>query len=443
MRHTTLVEVGNLDQRSENGSSFPKFRTSPLREKVLGEVHARPFRALTCPRTILHYAFLTDAEEAVRDQAWLSEFCVSRGGHGPTPGARHHTLTFGGGTLSWEQHAEFTTYTWDGAAHEKTIFGSVPINHPFGAAFRAPGDLLVAVRVELRGGDDTIEWRSQFDDGSMTVSTLEDGAALVATDFRQDGDGLTRILVCNRTMSDVQSGSVVQRLLEVETYRTLAMLGLFEATSLQPDIRRFELELADLTGQMKDASALGANQELLDKLSALAAALEAGATASTFRFGASRAYDQIVRARLEALREEAAPGELSMASFLARRLAPAMRTCQAIEDRQAMLSRKLARATTLLRTRVDVELEDQNRNLLKSMNRRARLQLRLQQTVEGLSVAAVSYYVVGLISYLAKAAKSAGLPVPDASVTTGLAVPVVVLLIWWTVRRIRQHHGEH
>ena len=348
MRHTTLVEVGNLDQRSENGSSFPKFRTSPLREKVLGEVHARPFRALTCPRTILHYAFLTDAEEAVRDQAWLSEFCVSRGGHGPTPGARHHTLTFGGGTLSWEQHAEFTTYTWDGAAHEKTIFGSVPINHPFGAAFRAPGDLLVAVRVELRGGDDTIEWRSQFDDGSMTVSTLEDGAALVATDFRQDGDGLTRILVCNRTMSDVQSGSVVQRLLEVETYRTLAMLGLFEATSLQPDIRRFELELADLTGQMKDASALGANQELLDKLSALAAALEAGATASTFRFGASRAYDQIVRARLEALREEAAPGELSMASFLARRLAPAMRTCQAIEDRQAMLSRKLARATTPL-----------------------------------------------------------------------------------------------
>jgi uncharacterized membrane-anchored protein len=132
-----------------------------------------------------------------------------------------------------------------------------------------------------------------------------------------------------------------------------------------------------------------------------------------------------------------------MASFLARRLAPAMRTCQAIEDRQAMLSRKLARATTLLRTRVDVELEQQNRSLLQSMNRRARLQLRLQQTVEGLSVAAVSYYVVGLISYLAKAAKDAGLPVPSANIATGLAVPLVVLLIWWVVRRIRKHHGEH
>jgi uncharacterized membrane-anchored protein len=409
---------------------------------VLGEVHARPFRSITSPRTVLHYAFLTDTEEAARDHAWLSEFCISRGGHGPARGARHHTVPFGGGSLSWEQHAEFTTYTWDGPAHEQTIFGQVPIKHPFGAVFRAPGDLLVAVRLELRGGENK-EWRSQFEESSLTVSNLEDGAAMVATDFRQDGDGMTRFLVCNRNLSDVQSGAVVQRLLEVETYRTLAMLGLFEATDLQPDIRRFEIELAELTGRMKNTSALGANQELLDKLSALAAALEAGATASTFRFGASRAYDQIVKARLETLKEEAAPGELSMAAFLARRLAPAMRTCQAIEDRQAMLSRKLARATTLLRTRVDVELEGQNRSLLESMNRRAQLQLRLQQTVEGLSVAAVSYYVVGLISYLAKAAKETGLQLPDANVLTGIAVPVVVLAIWWTVKRIRQQHGEH
>lgn len=414
-----------------------------MRERVLGEVHARPFRPLTSPRTVLHYAFLTSAEEAAQDQAWLSEFCISRGTHGPAPGNRHHTVSFGGGTLSWEQHAEFTTYTWDGAANPEQIFGPLPAAHPFGAAFRAPGDLLVAVRLELREPMNDEIWRSQFDESSLTVSNLEDEAAGVATDFRQDGDGLTRILVFNRSLSDVQSGAVIQRLLEVETYRTLAMLGLFEAGSLQPEIRRYEIELAELTGQMKDASALGANQDLLDKLTALAAALEAGATASTFRFGASRAYDQIVKARFATLKEEAAPGELSMASFLSRRLAPAMRTCQAIEDRQAMLSRKLARATTLLRTRVDVELEQQNRSLLQSMNRRARLQLRLQQTVEGLSVAAVSYYVVGLISYLAKAAKDAGLPVPSANIATGVSVPVIVLLIWWTVRRIRKHHGEH
>ncbi|GAB4518004.1 MAG: DUF3422 family protein [Roseibium sp.] len=441
-RECNLGEVGILDQGSENGTSLPAFRASPLRDRVLGEVHARPFRPIGSPRTVLHYAFLTNGEEAAADETWFREFCVSRGGHGPTAGTRHHMIGFGGGTLSWEQHAEFTTYSWDGPAAAAAIFGQFPRTHPFGAAFRAPGDLLVAVRLEVRDETETELWREHFDADSLTVSCVEDSAARVATDFRQDGDGLTRFLVFNRSLRDVQLGAVVQRLLEVETYRTLAMLGLFEATRLQPDIRRAEIELAELTGEMRDTSGLGANQGLLDKFTALAAGLEAGATASTFRFGASRAYAEIVTARFQTLREKAAPGELSMSSFLVRRLAPAMRTCQAIEDRQAMLSRKLARATTLLRTRVDVELEEQNRNLLQSMNRRARLQLRLQQTVEGLSVAAVSYYVVGLISYLAKAAKEAGLPLPDANVVTGLAVPVVVLAIWWTVRRIRHHHVE-
>lgn len=421
---------------------LPTFRTSPLREQVLGEVHARPFRPLSTPRIVLHYAFLTNSEEAAEDKAWLSEFCTSRGAPGPAPGTRYHRVDFGEGTLNWEQHAEFTTYTWDGAVTSDRFFGPVPIGHPFGAAFRAPGDLLVAVRLELHKETEDNSWRQAFDIGSLSVSSLESGRATVATDFRQDGDGLSRFLVFNHSMSDVQSGTVVQRLLELETYRILAMLGLFEANRLQPEIRRFEIELASLTEQMKDASGLDFNRDLLEKLTGLAAALEAGATASTFRFGASRAYYEIVNVRLAALQEEASPGELSMSSFLARRLSPAMRTCQAIEDRQAMLSRKLARATTLLRTRVDVDLEQQNRSLLQSMNRRARLQLRLQQTVEGLSVAAISYYVVGLLSYLAKGGKEAGLPVPSASITTAVAVPAVILIIWWIVNRIRAHHSK-
>ena len=144
------------------------------------------------------------------------------------------------------------------------------------------------------------------------------------------------------------------------------------------------------------------SQALLAELTELAAELEADAAASLYRFGASRAYDGIVEERLTALAEEVVPGYETWAGFLQRRVAPAMRTCRSVEERQANLSRKLTRATTLLRTWVDVEVEKQNRDLLASMNNRARLQLRLQQTVEGLSVAAVSYYVVGLIGYLAK-----------------------------------------
>ena len=140
------------------------------------------------------------------------------------------------------------------------------------------------------------------------------------------------------------------------------------------------------------------------------------------------------------MQEEAVPGYETWEGFLQKRVAPAMRTCRSIEERQANLSRKLTRAVTLLRTWVDVEVERQNRTLLASMNRRARMQLRLQQTVEGLSIAAVSYYVVGLVGYIAKAALPAGSPVTP-EVVTAAAVPVAVLALWLLVRRIRRSHA--
>ena len=163
-----------------------------------------------------------------------------------------------------------------------------------------------------------------------------------------------------------------------------------------------------MTEELRRQSALADNRRLLDELTALAAELEAGAAGSLYRFGASRAYDEIVHTRLRIIGERKVGGLPTWSSFLARRMAPAIRTCATTEERQANLSRKLARAANLLRTRVDVELEQQNQELLKSMNARTRLQLRLQATVEGLSVAAISYYVVGLFGYVVKGAHDAG-----------------------------------
>lgn len=430
------------DHQKETAAGFPAFQTHPMREVALGEVHARPFRPLNAPRVVLHFAFTTTAQDAAEDREWFEDFCASHGAPGPGEHARYHVLDFAGGTLSWERHAEFTTYTWDGAAASEEPFGPLPANHPFGAAFRAPGKMLVSTRLDLCPAQASEEWRGYYDPASLTVFKVDNGAGLAATDFRADGDGLTRYVLFNESMTAIQSGAVVQRLLEIETYRTLALLGLFVANSLQPEVGAIESELVELTKRIQDTAGLDENRTLLEQLSRLAASLEAGAAASNYRFSASRAYYEIVLARVRSLGEEPVSGNLSMSAFLGRRLGPAMRTCQAIEKRQDMLSRKLARATTLLRTRVDVDLEQQNRGLLESMNRRARLQLRLQQTVEGLSVAAVSYYVVGLISYLAKGAKTLGLHVPGPELTTGLAVPLVVLAIWYTVRRIRAHHAE-
>ena len=361
----------------------------PLRAAVLGEVHSRPFQLTPTPRIILQLAFLTEKAGAGTDLESLAALCHSRGLSGPDPDARHHILDWGGGRLRWERHTEFSTWTWDAPA--PPAFNDPVKGHPFGTGFAAPGLLISATRLDLRpGSENAVQLLSAFDPASLCYSQMDGGLASAATDFRQDSDGLTRILILDDGLGPARAGALSQRLIEIETYRTLALLGLPEAQRLGPGIRRIEDEMAAITAQMRDE--MGRDSEhLLAELIALAADLEAGAAASLYRFGASRAYDEIVAQRINIIGEQPIPAHETWSGFLKRRLAPAMRTCRAVEDRQAGLCGKLARTANLLRTRIDVELERQNRNLLQSMNRRARLQLRLQQTVEGLSIAAVSY----------------------------------------------------
>lgn len=413
-----------------------------LRAAILGEVHARPFRALATPARILHFAFDTVGEQALNDRKALIDLCIRRGVTPPRPADKHFHITFGGTGLRWEQHSEFTTYTLELPAEPD----AAPF-HPSAASLATPmtllpqpGPLLVAVDLHLMTDrPDRLAVERLFNRPSLAVAENSDGTAVYATDFHADPDGFVRILVLDRELGPERAGALVQRLLELETYRTLALLGLPKAQELAPSINRIERRLAELTSELQTASSLADNNRLLDELTALAAELEAGAAGSLFRFGASRAYDDIVQTRLRIIGERKVGGLPTWSSFLARRMAPAIRTCVATEERQANLSRKLARAAQLLRTRVDVEVEQQNRDLLRSMNARTRMQLRLQATVEGLSVAAISYYVVGLFAYLVKGAHDAGWHI-EPTLATAAFVPVAVLAIWWTVRRIRNRH---
>jgi len=415
----------------------------PLRAAVLGEVHARPFTPIETPRRVLHFAFETTPERAAADRAALVAFCEQRGIAAPKQSDKHHRVEFGATALRWEQHSEFTTYTFELPSQ----VSEAPF-HPPAAALAAPmglvpqpGPTLVAVDLHLvADAERKIAPERLFDRASLAAAENSDGTALYATDFRTDPAGFVRILIADRSLGAERAGALTQRVLEIETYRTLALLGLPEAQRLGPSVRRIETRLAEVTAATRASNGLEANQSLLEELTSLAAELEAGAAASQFRFGASRAYDEIVQRRLVTIGERKVGGLPTWTSFLARRMAPAIRTCATLEERQANLAQKLARAANLLRTRVDVELEQQNRDVLRSMNERTRLQLMLQATVEGLSVAAISYYVVGLFGYLVKGAYDAGLVRVDPALTTGACVPVVVLLVWWIVRRIRSRH---
>lgn len=449
---TNLIDHDAAVSANSPAAIVAGFRDHPLRAGVLAELHARPFAPVATPARLLHLAFLVDREQAAADRNAFAALCEARGQPAPSRQAKQHYVSFGGVTVRWERHAEFTTYTWELPA-EDILEGGLPF-HPSSTSLMTtlsqipqPGPLLVAVDLHLATDTaDSLPLDRLFDRASLARSDVEDGFAEIATDFQPDVSGFVRILVRDRGMTADAAGALVQRVLEIETYRTLALLGLPEAMRVAPAIARIEDRLRALTNEMRSTEGLAANHKLLDELTSLAAEVEADAAASLFRFGASRAYEEIVNLRLRTIGERPIGGFPTWQQFLARRMQPAMRTCQTTEQRQANLSLKLTSVANLLRTRVDVELEQQNRNLLQQMNKRARMQLRLQQTVEGLSVAAISYYVVSLVHYALEGLHG---PIGDMGLhyevgtATALAVPFVVLAIWWVVRRIRRGHSDH
>jgi len=229
-------------------------------------------------------------------------------------------------------------------------------------------------------------------------------------------------------------GRIVQRLTEIETYKTMSMLGLAMSRELTSDMNGIEGDLSKLVGAMSSNTAKP--EATLKSLLSMAADLENLSTRSTFRFGATGAYEALVTQRIDALREVRFEGRQTFAEFMMRRFDPAMRTVKASEGRLANMTNRAIRAGGLLRTRVDVERSAQNQQLLESMDQRADLQLRLQRTVEGLSVVAISYYAVSLVLYILGPLSEAA----DVSKTTMAAIVTIPVVsgVWFMVQRIRK-----
>lgn len=423
---------------------FTAWTPHPQRDALLAEIHARPFRAMNTPARFIRFAFLTTAEGTTAARNRVAELCVAAGEQPPGAMTKHHRATLPGVEglpleMTYEQHGEFITFD----------FAFEGLAEPFSPAagqiahllpdIGEPGQHIVSVDLSLvpAGTDFT----QPFDPTSLAASSVRHGAGVIASDFRTDSAGFVRWLVVNDALDDNAAGALCQRVIEIETYRTLALLGLPEATRLGPPTAHIEHELAEISTAMSQSEGTSDDTAFLMRLTQLASDLEADVAASSYRFAATRAYDGIVAERLRAVGEESVGNYPTITSFLTRRSAPAMRTCRALEARQGDLSKKLARSANLLRTRVDVVIEHQNSELLSAMNKRSSTQLRLQQTVEGLSVAAISYYVVSLLTYGYKAMEDAGWPV-DPTLATGISVPVVLLAIWYLVRRIRNRHSE-
>lgn len=416
-----------------------------LRRLLTDELHARPHERIAAPTRVAHFAMLTGetAVAVAKDHAHLADLCSRFQITPPPPDAKHFTDDFVAFQLRWERHTEFTCYTVITTDRFEEPFQTLASDLlPRDWRRAIPGETLVAAVLafaEEESIEDGVPASGWFVRESLCCSQVSDGMATAWTDFRIHDDGFTRFLVVDHGLSRRRAGRLIQRILDIETYRTMALLALPVARRIAPDIARIDDTLANLSATLARMTDTDDERDLLDKLTGMAAEMETLHASTSYRFGAARAYEALVDARIAELREARIAGWQTFGEFMSRRFAPAMRTCHSAARRLDQLSPRVVRASTLLRTRVDIALEDQSQTLLTSVERSARRQLRLQQTVEGLSVAAISYYLLGLITYAATALEGV-YPSLSPKMAAGVALPFVVAGVWLGVRHLRKRH---
>jgi uncharacterized membrane-anchored protein len=420
------------------------------RRQLHNEVHARPSARVRLPALIVYVAVLNAG--ITREQEWAHLRRLP--GHADLQpeqlSGNFLRLRCDGFTVKWERHTEFTRYS---------IVQALPAHAAWGAATPElasqavvgsdwlrgiPGQTVAAIHLGMVEGNMAspllvTQAQAWLGEGAVVGSRMGNTSeglphSCVLTHFRLGEDGFERMLVVAPPGTpDSRAGRISQRLLELETYRLMALRGLPVAKALAPVLSEAEAQLADITARLERKG--DSDQALLDVLVSLAARIERATAEHGYRFSATRAYDTLVGQRIAELRERPVAGIQTVGEFMQRRLSPAMATVAATAQRLASLSERVSRTSALLRTRVDIATESQNQVLLEKLTKGQALQLRLQSTVEGLSIAAISYYVVSLLMYGVKALKAAGLPI-HPEVAVGALIPVVLWAVWRATRKI-------
>jgi uncharacterized membrane-anchored protein len=420
----------------------------PSRVALHNEIHARPPEAMTAPVAISHVVMVCDAEQRQASREHVAALLRDHHLSPPDESSTHIRVDLGGFRLRWELHTEFVTYTFTRALEIDTLEEREPQTAidvvPQDWLEKLPGEALTSMHVwglptHAFGSSSVI--KHVLNEETLVGSAVADGFAEVHTDFAIHADGFSRMVLLVGNMTQRRLGRLVQRLLEIETYRMAALLGLPAAREAGSALAYAERELAELAEAIRTADR-NDEPQLLDRLTKLAGQVESQYASTHSRFSASSAYFALVDDRIEDINESRLAGLQTIREFMDRRLTPARSTCEWATRRQDALSQRVSRISNLLRTRVEIEQQQSSQALLATMNDRQDLQLKLQSTVEGLSVAAITYYTVGLISYLAKGAQKLGWPL-SGEVTAAIAIPFVAFAVWWSLRRLHKKITGH
>jgi uncharacterized membrane-anchored protein len=420
----------------------------PQRALLHNVVHTRQSQRIHLPALVVYIAVISNDITLEQECEHLRRL---PGQEGLTVDHLQHNflrLRLQGYALRWERHTEFTSYTLVQQLPESAQLGTTDpdllsfLVLPNGWLTGIPGRTFAAIKLAMVHGnlkspeELLLSARNWFGERPVVASLVgRNSRSLVVTDFMLRDSGFERMLViAPPTISVTGAGRIAQRLLEIETYRVMALRGLPLAKKLDSELANSEQQLASITDQLKNK--ITSEQELLDRLVALAVDMERITIEHMYRFTATRAYDKMITQRITELKEKAIPGTQIIGEFMWHRLSPAIAKVEDTAQRMGSLSKRISHTSALLRTQVNILTEAQNQQLLEKLTRGQELQLRLQRTVEGLSIAAISYYVVSLILYLTKAGKAAGL-LDHPELVTGAMIPLVLFVVWRITRRIK------
>jgi uncharacterized membrane-anchored protein len=387
--------------------------------QVTDELNARPFPRFALPTAIFRLCLSGDAAfDGLRDilSDTLPQIDWDNEGQSRLIRARHDKVQF-----NIERHTEFVSLT---IIDERVESGSAAQYLPSDWLEKNRGEVVVAV-------DCQCSLRGAAREGWTCASQLENGLADGFFDFKVAEDGHTKIALDFAPDSDVRDvGRIALQVVEIETYRSFAAIGLNRARAAQA-------QLADIAARVPPSiSAAGsADGERFELLSQLTGELEDVWRRTSFRFAACTAYWDLVTARLASLQEQAYDSRITIGGFLERRLQPAIATYQSTERRRHDLAEQIAAMTGLLQTRIELDMQQQNADLLASLNHSAARQLRLQHTVEGVSTVAISYYLVNLLRAPADWVL-ARQPALDPLIVNMALVAITVPLVWLTIRRL-------
>ncbi len=415
------------------------FSNHPLRQWAVDEMHLRRFAPVSDDCEIYQTVLLLGEEARQTEDSHLESGRpdFNQWQHGPRSAYAQAKSDI---YFLWERHTEASTVT--------LIFPSSLPSKESDPCLRWlenwPGAVIRATRIMTVPTADQAETNLE----AMGIAPEElvscevNGGMRIWSDFGIHKDGYGRLLAQGGDMSDGERGRIIQRVQELGNYRNMALMGFPTVQKYGPQVDALEKKLSAHAERVASSADEDDDETLLQELAELSSQLELIRSATGFRLSATTAYAQVAHDRLAALDEKPVANHQSLKDFTERRLIPAQRTCEVFQTRLARIAERISRIMHTLDVRIDTRIKAQNLRLMESMENSTQLQLRLQTLVEGLSVIAAGYYLVGLIAFIVKGA-GAYPDGPDTDLIIGVLTLPTVLVVWGLVRYLKQKVFRH